>query len=74
MGIDVSDTDEDLIHGLREAEVIYHLAGVNRPSDPAEFLTVNTGLTERICVLLERLGRPVAAGPGHSRRGTGRTP
>ena len=24
--------------------------------------------------LLERLGRPVAAGPGHSRRGTGRTP
>jgi UDP-2-acetamido-2,6-beta-L-arabino-hexul-4-ose reductase len=43
--------------GLREADVVYHLAGVNRPRDPAEFAAVNRGLTEEICQRLLRLGR-----------------
>lgn len=33
---------------LREADVVYHLAGVNRPQRVEEFATGNTGLTESI--------------------------
>jgi len=38
------------------AEVVFHLAGVNRPDDPIEFDSVNAGLTGHICELL-REGR-----------------
>ena len=31
-----------LEEGLRQADVIFHLAGVNRPKDEAEFHTGNT--------------------------------
>ena len=34
------------------ADVIFHLAGVNRPKNPQEFETGNAGLTEQICQLL----------------------
>jgi UDP-2-acetamido-2,6-beta-L-arabino-hexul-4-ose reductase len=34
------------------ADVIFHFAGVNRPSDPAEFAEVNTGLTGQLCQIL----------------------
>lgn len=39
------------------ADFIFHLAGVNRPQDPAEFDAGNAGLTERLCqaVAAERL-------------------
>jgi UDP-2-acetamido-2,6-beta-L-arabino-hexul-4-ose reductase len=39
------------------ADFIFHLAGVNRPQDPAEFESGNTGLTELLCqtVAAERL-------------------
>ena len=43
--------------GLREASIIYHLAGVNRPKDPAEFISGNVGFTELICSTLATLGR-----------------
>jgi UDP-2-acetamido-2,6-beta-L-arabino-hexul-4-ose reductase len=41
---------------LDGADVVFHLAGVNRPTDPAEFETGNLGLTERICTELEARG------------------
>ena len=37
--------------------MVFHLAGVNRPNDTADFETVNAGLTERICQLLREAGR-----------------
>ena len=40
---------------LGKAEVIFHLAGVNRPINEDEFRTGNAGLTEEICSILERL-------------------
>lgn len=33
---------------IKEADVIYHLAGVNRPNDPSEFITGNTNFTNEI--------------------------
>lgn len=37
---------------LEDADIIYHLAGVNRPVELEEFERVNTGLTETIVSLL----------------------
>ena len=33
---------------VKEAEIIYHLAGVNRPQDPSEFVSGNTNFTREI--------------------------
>jgi UDP-2-acetamido-2,6-beta-L-arabino-hexul-4-ose reductase len=40
---------------LKEADVVYHLAGVNRPKDEREFEEVNTGLTRDVITILEKL-------------------
>jgi UDP-2-acetamido-2,6-beta-L-arabino-hexul-4-ose reductase len=42
---------------LTQAEFVFHLAGVNRPQDPAEFATGNAGLTQDICAALAAAGR-----------------
>ncbi|HYC71313.1 MAG TPA: NAD-dependent epimerase/dehydratase family protein [Opitutaceae bacterium] len=42
---------------LRRADIVYHLAGVNRPPDPAEFATGNAGLTQALCQELAAAGR-----------------
>jgi UDP-2-acetamido-2,6-beta-L-arabino-hexul-4-ose reductase len=34
---------------LREAGIVFHLAGVNRPQDPKEFVTGNLDLTQALC-------------------------
>lgn len=36
-----------------KAEVIIHLAGINRPQDPAEFVSGNVGLTSELLLLIE---------------------
>lgn len=41
------------------ADFVFHLAGVNRPSDDAEFRLVNTEFTERVCNILESTGRRI---------------
>jgi UDP-2-acetamido-2,6-beta-L-arabino-hexul-4-ose reductase len=38
------------------AEFVIHLAGVNRPTDAAEFETGNVGLTQQLCETLEIAG------------------
>jgi UDP-2-acetamido-2,6-beta-L-arabino-hexul-4-ose reductase len=55
--IDQEDSVEDLRLGVLWADVIFHLAGVNRPKDPKEFETGNAGLTEQICQILKEGGR-----------------
>ena len=54
---DLENTPTDLAHALDQADVIFHLAGVNRPKDPQEFATGNTGLTQSICQHLIAKGR-----------------
>jgi UDP-2-acetamido-2,6-beta-L-arabino-hexul-4-ose reductase len=46
-----------LEEGLARADVIYHLAGVNRPERVEEFMEVNFDLTRQICDALRRLER-----------------
>ncbi len=43
--------------GLSEVEVVFHLAGVNRPRHASEYHAGNVELTERICTVLARLKR-----------------
>jgi UDP-2-acetamido-2,6-beta-L-arabino-hexul-4-ose reductase len=54
---DVNTEPGVLDAGLAEADLIYHLAGVNRPKDESEFVTGNTGLTEQMLARLVELGR-----------------
>lgn len=44
---------------LGQAEAVVHLAGVNRPQDPAEFESGNAAFTARLCSTLRECGRPV---------------
>ena len=44
---------------LGQADVVIHLAGVNRPDDPAEFRKVNADMTAEICDVLVEQGRRV---------------
>lgn len=46
-----------LEEGLAKADVIYHLAGVNRPERVEDFLEGNSDLTRQVCDTLKRLGR-----------------
>lgn len=46
-----------LEEGLSRADVVYHLAGVNRPERVEEFAAGNFDLTRQICATLARLGR-----------------
>jgi UDP-2-acetamido-2,6-beta-L-arabino-hexul-4-ose reductase len=41
---------------LSGADIVFHLAGVNRPQDPVDFMCGNFELTARICTLLEAAG------------------
>ncbi len=50
-------TDQEVQDALAEADLVYHLAGVNRPQDPAEFSTGNAGLTAMLCDALAKAGR-----------------
>lgn len=45
---------------LAGADFVYHLAGVNRPRDPGEFASGNTGTTEALCKALAGRATPVA--------------
>lgn len=47
----------ELREELARADVIFHLAGVNRPERAEEFETGNAGFTSEVCGELTRLGR-----------------
>ncbi|MBO7725543.1 MAG: NAD-dependent epimerase/dehydratase family protein [Thermoguttaceae bacterium] len=49
------DTPPELLENYaRTADFVFHLAGVNRPTDPADYMKVNRDLTDRLLDLLER--------------------
>ena len=45
----------ELPHLLDQTDWVFHLAGVNRPQDPAQFMTGNWGLTQQLCHALADL-------------------
>jgi UDP-2-acetamido-2,6-beta-L-arabino-hexul-4-ose reductase len=49
---DIDSSLEDLDNYAKDCEFVFHLAGVNRPKDPKEFLEGNFGFTS---ILLEKL-------------------
>ena len=56
---DLGNTRAELEEWAGTCDFVFHLAGVNRPKDPAEFATGNTGFTEELLALLERRPVPV---------------
>jgi UDP-2-acetamido-2,6-beta-L-arabino-hexul-4-ose reductase len=52
-----SDGDSAWQAALVQADAVVHLAGENRPTDPAAFDAVNTSLTQRLCQTLQGLGK-----------------
>jgi UDP-2-acetamido-2,6-beta-L-arabino-hexul-4-ose reductase len=54
---EAGDSLDKLEAALLEADVVYHLAGVNRPARAEEFNEVNYDLTRTICRNLERCGK-----------------
>ncbi len=57
MEFDCDNVPAELETMLGKAEVIFHLAGVNRPKSDEEFKAGNAGLTEEICAILQQLER-----------------
>jgi UDP-2-acetamido-2,6-beta-L-arabino-hexul-4-ose reductase len=51
------DDDRAWQIALSQADAVVHLAGENRPNDPAAFDAVNTGLTRRLCEILQSMGK-----------------
>ena len=54
---DINSKPEDLDGCLPWVDVVFHLAGVNRPKDPEEFETGNAGSIEDICSRLQALSK-----------------
>lgn len=53
-----SDTQETLEAYCRRADFVFHLAGVNRPKEAAEFQRGNAALTQTLLETLQRVGNP----------------
>ena len=54
---DLDDNEAALRRRATEADVIFHLAGVNRPGNVAEFELGNAGSTADLCRILREAGR-----------------
>lgn len=52
-------TASDLPEMLEGADWVFHLAGINRPENPDEFVTGNTGLTQQLCDAIRASGRSI---------------
>lgn len=52
------DSQESLLNdSLATVDVVFHLAGVNRPQKPEDYETGNAGFTQKLCDQLRSLGR-----------------
>ena len=51
--------EEQLPECLEGVDFVFHLAGVNRPKDPAEFAAGNKELTEQLCDAIRASGRQI---------------
>lgn len=57
VGYDLDDSASLLDEGLASADVIFHLAGVNRPEKLEDYETGNAGFTQKLCDQLRSLDR-----------------
>jgi UDP-2-acetamido-2,6-beta-L-arabino-hexul-4-ose reductase len=57
LAIDRKSSKEELRAGLARVDIIWHLAGVNRPMEKVEFQRGNEGFTKEILGVLESMGR-----------------
>ena len=57
--IEKSNSDTELADAIAQADFIFHLAGVNRPGDPAEFAVGNRDLTTKVAELVCATGRKI---------------
>ncbi|MBQ7563647.1 MAG: NAD-dependent epimerase/dehydratase family protein [Lachnospiraceae bacterium] len=55
---DLGSTSEELSLYCAECDFVFHLAGVNRPKDPADFMKGNCGFLEEVVSLLKKNGNP----------------
>jgi UDP-2-acetamido-2,6-beta-L-arabino-hexul-4-ose reductase len=67
----VRETSErDFAAAFGSADVVFHLAGANRPEDPVEFYTLNRDLVGRICDAIAAGGRkPLFVHAGSAKAG-----
>lgn len=56
-GYDLNDDASKFPQLLKEADIIFHLAGVNRPSDVVEFESGNFNFTQEMVALLKKGGK-----------------
>ena len=54
---DVKNNEEELRSWLNQADVVFHLAGINRPKNIEEYEKGNAGFTKKICDILRQFGR-----------------
>lgn len=59
VGITRQSSEDETQKELAGADFVFHLAGVNRPQDPADFATGNADATERLCSALKLARRPI---------------
>lgn len=57
MLLDMPHTEEELLAAAAEANFVFHLAGVNRPTDPADFQKGNADFTRQLLTLLKERGK-----------------
>lgn len=62
---------EDWFATIAAADAVVHLAGANRPADPAEFDTVNAGTAALLAEALDAAGRAIPVIYASSARATG---
>lgn len=56
--VDVRSDKEELRAAAEKADFVFHLAGVNRPENPEEFMQGNGGFTDELLALLEGAKKP----------------
>lgn len=56
---DKDNTFEDLENNIKDADFIFHLAGVNRPTEVSEFYEGNSNLTKNLVDLLNRYKKDI---------------
>lgn len=57
MLLDMPHTEEELLAAAAEADFVFHLAGVNRPTYPADFQKGNADFTRQLLTLLKERGK-----------------
>lgn len=52
-------SETDLPALLESVDWVFHLAGINRPEDPVEFIIGNAGLTQALCHAIKQIDRDI---------------